>query len=401
MSVVKIEKLQDVVRDYVRGTVLSQQTVRLTAPGENYGSVLLKLDIKVRDGDKEEEIHAVAKCVPPNKSIREIFNTKATFPNEIAWYTTIIPTMIKFQRDNGVEDVIDCFPKFYGARTSLDPEETIDEHGLILLENLAETGYRNENRYVGFDLSTSQSIIKNLAAFHSIPIAIKLRNLELFETNIKKFLYGFENVGQVEPEVKQIFEAPLRVMEEITELAHLIPRVKKGMAVNAFVISDVREPWATTLHHDFWMNNIMVKPGDPPKSAIIDLQTTVYGSFATDLVFFLMTSVEISVAEQHLGNLIDTYYEEFIRNLRQLKVDTEIFNREAFMKELNVAAAGQLPHCIFFAVVMCAEKKNAQDTTTEEYNHMKNLKEMSGEDTVRHRRRYRFIVEQFAKRNWI
>lgn len=91
---------------------------RLTAPGENYGSIMLSVDIKIETLQGEEDVHVVAKMVPPNDTVQEIFNTSVTFRNEIAFYKNIVPTLREFQRENGVEEVDFC-PEYFGSRLNL------------------------------------------------------------------------------------------------------------------------------------------------------------------------------------------------------------------------------------------------------------------------------------------
>lgn len=93
-----------------------------------------------KDG-KQKEYHAVAKCTPLNLVTQELFNTQETFKSEIAWYTTVIPTLKKFAKDQGLERELDFFQTFYGARISLDPNsEKVDLDGVILSENLKYLG---------------------------------------------------------------------------------------------------------------------------------------------------------------------------------------------------------------------------------------------------------------------
>jgi hypothetical protein len=44
----------------------------LTAVGENYGSLMLSVDLTINTPTGNEEIHAVAKTVPPNEYIQKI-----------------------------------------------------------------------------------------------------------------------------------------------------------------------------------------------------------------------------------------------------------------------------------------------------------------------------------------
>lgn len=141
---VKIEKLEDLVGKYIEKTqkVIDSKISRLTAPGENFGSTILKIDLTLQnDGNKEtKELSVVAKLIPELEFFQELFNAQVTFKLEAAFYDIIIPTLQNFQREQGIEKVIDFFPKFYGARMNLNGSDKVDGDAVILLENLKVTG---------------------------------------------------------------------------------------------------------------------------------------------------------------------------------------------------------------------------------------------------------------------
>lgn len=121
--------------------IRKQTITRLTKQGEHYGSIMLKLDIEI-ENESSRILHTVAKKLPIDPMLQDAFNIQVTFRKEIAFYETVLPTLQEFQREQGVSDVIDCFPEFYGARLGLS--ERIDkadpEHAVIILENLFEKG---------------------------------------------------------------------------------------------------------------------------------------------------------------------------------------------------------------------------------------------------------------------
>lgn len=87
----------------------------------------------------------MAKCTPLNEVTQEMFNIQETFKSEIAWYTTVIPTMKQFAKEQGLKRNLDFFQEFYGARISLDPDsDKVDLDGVILTENLKYKGMFQE-----------------------------------------------------------------------------------------------------------------------------------------------------------------------------------------------------------------------------------------------------------------
>lgn len=146
------------------GKLLSKTDIKyLTAPGENYGSILLAVDISINDTStgKTETVRAVAKTVPKNDFIKNFFMSSLTFKKELNFYSTVIPTLRAFQYDQGMENLISFTADFYGGRLSLNPQlQHADEDAVILMENLGAHQYRIIDRMIGFDFETACLIIK-------------------------------------------------------------------------------------------------------------------------------------------------------------------------------------------------------------------------------------------------
>ncbi|KAL1506656.1 hypothetical protein ABEB36_005981 [Hypothenemus hampei] len=146
--------LMTILKTKINGEIVNPKIDSLTANGKNYGSLMLKVDVKVGYLNKEE-------------AIEEVFNTKVTFKTEIAWYTDIIPLYHNFLEENGIENILECFPKVYGS--------IVDADGILLLENLAAKGYANKNRLEGFNLKISREILARLAKFNASGLAMKIK----------------------------------------------------------------------------------------------------------------------------------------------------------------------------------------------------------------------------------
>lgn len=176
MNEFEIRNLREVLNRSIRRQqkITEIKIENLTAPGENYGSVMLKLDVVLKDEEngQQEEIHLVAKQLPDNEIAKRVFNNQITFKNEIAMYISIIPTLQNFQRENGVNEVIDCFSRFYGGRINLSGENGIvDEDAVIILENLILKG------------NLSIKVIANIG----------YKNMTV-KSALKKFLFFFQKV---------------------------------------------------------------------------------------------------------------------------------------------------------------------------------------------------------------
>lgn len=139
----KLEKLEHLISPYIGKDkqIINTKIANITAPGENNGSTILKVDLIIENGNKHQErLHLFAKLIPPSEYFQNLFNCQVTFKLEAAFYEVIVPTMQSFQREKGFTKVMDFFPQFYGARSNLNDSEIVDVNGAILLENLKVSG---------------------------------------------------------------------------------------------------------------------------------------------------------------------------------------------------------------------------------------------------------------------
>ncbi|XP_018569799.1 uncharacterized protein LOC108909852 [Anoplophora glabripennis] len=363
MSEHSIEKLQEVLSGCIKKSqiISDKKITNLTAPGENFGSIMLKLDITLKDekDGTEEELHAVAKMIPAKEFTRMVFNIQVTFKNEIALYNVIAPILRDFQRENGINQVIDCFPEFYGARINLSEEnDTVDEDAVLILENLNFQGYQVVDRYVGFDLETAQLILKDLAAFHAIPLALKLRKPEVFESKIRPYLDPFEQPPS--PHDEQLISTLIEIFQESNKCIPWMPKVKENFKINETLQNAARrEPFSTITHGDMWVNNIMIKFQNrlPVGHKLVDFQGCGYKTPAIDVFFFLFTSVQLSVLQDNFDGLIEFYHKHFISHLEKLKCDTAPYSLPKFLEEMKAATSFHLLHTIFMLLFVVFGKK--------------------------------------------
>lgn len=140
-----IENFEELLSQYTGSKKIILQTIvsNLNAPGENYCSVMLKIDVTLQnlENGNKEILHTVAKC--RNRNLNQFFHQVETlqFRKEIDFYREVLPALQGFQREQDIGEVWNIFPKVFAARRNLDGVgEEIDEHAVILLENLKLQG---------------------------------------------------------------------------------------------------------------------------------------------------------------------------------------------------------------------------------------------------------------------
>lgn len=368
--------------------ILSQKVTSLTKAGDNYGSVLLRVDLEIKTGNEIQQLYLVAKVLPDRKT-QEIFQSAKTFRNELYFYKNIIPILQKFKKENGME-VSDIFPKFYGGRLNLTNNLLeVDENVVILLENLHMKQFKLIERTEGFDLNSAKIVLSSLAEFHAVPLAFRLRNSDLFNKEIFPYLAPWRMDMEFHNNTKKQLE---KIIDSLPELKLLKERILQGYD-KKLIPSKYREPFATIVHNDFWVNNNMVKYEDnkPIKHKIFDFQVCTFASLSKDLMFFLFSSVRNEIVEEFYEELLHTYYNKFTNVLLELKCEIAI-DFDDFIKECDIEAVySQFGHLVLMLNPIFAKegvKCTAHDLLNQELTDL-------------HKAKLVFIAKEFARRKWI
>ncbi|CAH1179018.1 unnamed protein product [Phaedon cochleariae] len=397
-------------------TIEKAEILNLLEPGENYMSEMTKIHVSVKNRvtEAEREIYAIGKCVakpPPNFSDFVTALSPFLFTKEMMFYKEVIPAIQTFLKNRGASPV-DYYPEFYGGRLNLSGGSEADNDAVLLLENLQTSGYQNMDRHEGFDFDGAKTVLKDLAHFHAVSVAMKLLEPELFQEKIQKICDLKFSPPTEKPEGKPdgpvlptpAKEALVAVLEEDEKCVPAIPSFlqmlekQKNMNFEEKFNMKQREPFATMTHSDLWMNNTMQKldhKNRPIKNKFVDFQGMSYASPATDLLFLLFTSVQISALKTRFNYLLKYYHDNFTKVLRELGCDLTPFSYENFLEEVKAEIPASIDHASFFLLVIVFGKKGvAADPTQADKLVMEDF-------DPRAREIFRFIVHEAYKRGWM
>ncbi|EDX03176.1 uncharacterized protein LOC6730410 [Drosophila simulans] len=368
-EVPKIKNLPQVIEPHLpEGCTLdSYSTSYLTKPGDNYGSIMLSVQAKIRSADGGiRDLSLIAKLPPlTNDLYWQIFQPERTCITENAVYQYLSPELDKLQLESGIlpAHIFDGFPRYYGSRVSLDPRATkVDRDAVLVQENVTMQGYRPGNRHRPYNLAETVLILHYLAQYHALPIALRLKKPQVYEEFVRPYFKKFDmncNIDQAETEIMN--NEILKDIKLVTSDEREVNRVKELLDIfQAFQASnDVDDgPFTTLVHGDLWINNMMLKYGEegtPLKVKIVDFQIAQYGSLVHDIIFVLFSSVDVNVLEDNFYNFLTIYYNAFIQTLRSVNVDTSNYTYELFLNEVQQTAHVQLPHAIFMMKVILAD----------------------------------------------
>lgn len=392
--------------------VLEEETSLLTAPGEHYGSVMLALNVKImrKKSGLKQDLHLVAKLIPANEMLRMAFDIPVTFKKEVFAYKHTIPELVALQKEHGVpeEKLIDkLLPKCFGARLSVDENKNIvDEDAVLIFDNLKLQGFITEDRLKGFDLSATRVILRDLARYHAVPIALKLLKPQVFKEKVLPATVINKGLEQLPPEVGMTFHNSImegaREAPELQPYLEQIQKIVDDGAADPFVNrGPPNGPWGTMCHADFWVSNTMIqkdKTGRTVGNKIVDLQLLRYWSCCSDLVFFLFTSVINTILDEHFDEFLHLYHDAFLETLADFQLDLAQFSWENFLKEVNEVAPTELYHVLIMLKPICTERGKVQNSSEEFQDSDWSRKDLLGPN---HRRKLKDTVLSIQKRGWL
>uniref|UniRef100_A0A6P7FB12 Uncharacterized protein LOC114328425 n=1 Tax=Diabrotica virgifera virgifera TaxID=50390 RepID=A0A6P7FB12_DIAVI len=409
--------------------IVDKTITNLTQPGENYWSDMLRLQVttKNKDTNATNTEHFVAKCVIIDEKMPKELTAAGAhmFKPEIAFYNEIIPAMQKFAKEHGLKEV-DFFPKLIAARYNLDGKEHPDENAVLLLENLQVAGYSNEDRHKGFDFDGAKLLLTDLATFHAIPLAMKLKDPDLFKRVILDNCPGPPAFVE-KPKDKGPGPGPGHGPGDGPDHGPGIPRtlLKQILKVDNFcrryidkldAIMDAEEEkfkkgehlfgkpdpnksvFSGFIHKDMWLNNTMQKKNEDGrmiKNKFVDFQMYSVQDITLDLFFFLITSVEVVVLEEHFDYLLMLYHEHFIKTLEAFKCDVAPFKYIDFINNLKQNALMEFQHIMVMTTTIIFGKKGEKT----DFEQFKNLTINSIHPIAR--RKFIFLFKTLVQKEWI
>lgn len=148
-STCKIRDLTEFLEKCLGRKVLEYTLNPLTKPGDNYGSIMLSVEVKVAEINECNKVHVhcafyiqfaqiswnyllssqtktlnlVAKTAITNPFLVSIFQPDVTFVKEAHFYSDVVPAIELFEQIRNVpeNERINAFIRCIGSRLSLDP----------------------------------------------------------------------------------------------------------------------------------------------------------------------------------------------------------------------------------------------------------------------------------------
>lgn len=328
--------IQNCLENIAKDEKLSDYTINVskgTNSGDNYLSLIFKIDIKGIKNEKNHEVNLICKCAPKVKEYREFTDVEKYFKKEEYVYQQLFPIYENFQKEKNIKKPFNSIAKYYASSLT-----EFEEY--IVLENMKSKGFVMLNRKIPLSLETCLLVMKEYGKVHALSLALQDQKPEVFS----KILKGYEEDAFIENfrknmELAEQNSARLDKLNSILKLLdptkekHVLYKIGeffKTLKTNLPIFMSSKDKDGFVIAHgDCWTNNFLFKYENSSKNApsrlcFLDWQLSRFGSPAHDLSYFLFSCTRKELRDNHYNELLKAYHTSLSEFLTILGSDPKI-----------------------------------------------------------------------------
>ncbi|KAI8116471.1 hypothetical protein FF38_05895 [Lucilia cuprina] len=290
------------------------------APGENYSTIMTRIEILIELEDSSTDTKFfMLKTEHESKLYKELVEGMDCFGQEPKVYEQLIPAFEKLYHNVGQH--IKFGAKYYKLPTA---------KGHLLLEDLCRRGFKNANRLDCLDMKHAKMTLKKLAQWHAAS-AVHKENIgsygEIYKTATyhdigrKGMSVFFEGMIKYLLKCLHLYDNPELYKEKVEKLLNIImDEIFKAVKID-------ENDFNVLNHADLWTNNIMFQyspDGELMDTYFVDYAFPKYGSPAQDLLYFIISSLQVDIKIKQFDHLIQYYHENLVENLQLLKYTKKV-----------------------------------------------------------------------------
>lgn len=379
--------------------------------GDGFVGILIRFSI---EGDRlvDGRIHAacrlslIAKMPPHDKVRREVFCSSLAFAGELYSYDTLLPSIEQFQREKGIAlaDGFYQFPRCYGTFANAETNDY-----LIVMEDLKLIGFEMWNKLDTLDFAHAKLVLRELGKLHAISFALRDQRSDLFDIvkcrnpNIMEQMMDNDMSRQY---VDSMVDMGAKTVADNVLLVDMVQKVRQFMAIMSdCVTADGCEPFGVWCHGDFWNNNMMYRYGRgrvPVEACLIDWQLSRFCSPAIDISYFMYSSTEKCLRDQHYTDMLREYHSSLAGTLQRLGSDADkLFRWTDLLEQMQRYARYGFAMAFMLVQAMTTKPANIPDMDKMAHDmNEKKYEEMfeafaSGDDNAVYSVRMRGVIEDF------
>lgn len=338
-------------------TVTKFSAALAVAAGSNFMSRLYRIKIYYVIGKEENCISLIIKAPFTKGMVNELIEQCDFYGKEPKVYTQLLPILNSMVNS-------EIGPKSYPNFVN----------NAMVLTDLKELGFEMCDRYKQLDYPHCVQVFRSLAKFHAASVACKRDYPHIVDLVGQESIYTknkrFET--DVRPWIEQSLKSVLGTVSDM----NLSKEVQDLISCRVETISDslvsICQPKTTGLnvlnHGDLWVNNILFKhstSGNVVDVRFIDFQIVRYGSPVLDIIYFIWTSSDEDVRENHLEDLCEIYRSTLNAMLEELGCEERMTKKELFEDMKRAVDWAVNTVCSLLPVIVC----EAEDfIDVEQYN---------------------------------
>ncbi|XP_068230087.1 uncharacterized protein [Palaemon carinicauda] len=292
----------------------SWKVVDFTKPGDNYVCVVTSVEVKYLKDNQECQVTYVVKL----NGFRNLEGfpdvTKVLFEKEGKFYQEILPALNEALISAGQEPL--RLPKCFHVFLE-------DKKEQMYFEDLRARDFIMLDRRYGMDKDHVDLVIKEMARIHSASYVLmsKFEEGETAKTKYKilerdwlSFVPG--NTDSHMPMFLKALGTAIMMLEKVGGYETAIEWMNslKSEVKDVFGVQMRSKKFNSICHGDCWNNNILFRyneEGHPIEVMLVDLQMCREASLATELNYFLFTSLTGDTRKPHFDYFMSVYHSSY------------------------------------------------------------------------------------------
>lgn len=348
-------------------------------------NVHVRCDLTADHINYRDELSLVCKLLPANARRRQFFSSVKLFAREAHFYNSVVPALKSFQQLHGLDAATGfySFPRCYAARADVGANEFY-----IVMEDIRQRQFKLHDRNQPLRMEHVRILFEQLGRFHGLSFAMRDQQPELFQS-LADGLTGDIWLQMTDEEFmrKMItagYDSALSMLKSDRHLT-CIKRLRAGWLHEwrRCLRKGAAGRWTVIGHGDCWNNNLMFSgsEGDPTEIRILDWQQTRFGSPMLDVMYFLFTSTDRQLRDQHMEQLLADYHRACSTLIRACGSDAErLFSFADVRQQIKEFGVHGFSLAPMFVGIMVSRSENINDV--DEYANAMAEQIRNGDDRV-------------------
>ncbi|XP_068230084.1 uncharacterized protein [Palaemon carinicauda] len=341
----------------------SWKVVDFTKPGDNYASIVTSVEVKYQMNEQECEVTYVIKL----NSLRNLGGLSALTPMNFAkeggFYGEVVPALNEILVSAGQHPL--RFPKCFLASLEDGKEQ-------LYFEDLRAMDFKMYDRRKGLSKDHTTLVMAELARLHSASYLL-MTKLSEGETVGSKYEFLCKDFFEMAPNAKEMFlpmfehqvNTGVMMLEKVGGYETVIRWLNslKPEAETLFTTYMKSVKFNSICHGDCWNNNILFRyddEGHPIDVMLLDLQMCREASIASDLNYFLYSSVSGDVRVPNIDQIMSVYHKSYKQVLEAAGLPM-YFDEKELMEEFRAKNKIGALSSIGFVPIILLEPEEAPE----------------------------------------